>query len=54
VPVGAVIVIVPVATVQVGCVRLTVGAAGVAGWTFIKIFGEDAEVQPSELVTVYE
>jgi hypothetical protein len=54
VPVGAVIVIVPVATVQVGCIRLTVGAAGVAGWAFITIFDDDAEVQPSELVTVYE
>ena len=36
-PVGAVTVIVPVATAQVGCTVVAVGAAGVAGWVFIVI-----------------
>ena len=45
-PVGAVIVIVPVATVQVGCtVTLTVGVAGVAGCAFT-VTDAAAEVQP--------
>ena len=35
VPVGAVIVIVPVATLHVGCVKTSVGTEGVMGWGFI-------------------
>ena len=34
-PVGAVMLMVPVATVHVGCVRVIVGAAGVGGCAFI-------------------
>jgi hypothetical protein len=52
VPAGAVTVIVPVATVQVGCrVTLAVGAAGVAGWglTVTEVAGE---VHPPEFLAV--
>ena len=46
VPVGAVIIIVPVATEQVGCaVTDAVGAAGVEGWAFtVTLVAED--IQP--------
>ena len=42
---GAVTVIVPVATSQVGCTVVAVGAAGVAGWVLITI-GVAADSQP--------
>ena len=44
-PVGAVIVMVPVATKQVGCVKLKVGATGVAGCDPI-VPVVDVEIQP--------
>jgi hypothetical protein len=44
--------IVPVATVQVGCVIVTVAAAGGAGCAFMTTFAEEGEVHPAELVTV--
>ena len=55
-PVGAVTVIVPVDTEQVGCnVALAVGAAGVAGWALIVTL-VIADIQPAALlaVTLYE
>ncbi len=52
-PVGAVTVMVPVAVVQVGCITVAVGAAGVAGCASIVILVE-AEVQPSLFLTVTE
>ena len=49
---GAVTVIVPVATVHVGCnVALAVGAAGVAGWAFIVTLVPE-EIHPTEFFTV--
>ena len=48
---GAVTVIVPVATVQVGCVRATVGAAGVNGCALIVALVAK-EVHPAPLVVV--
>ncbi|WP_229676795.1 hypothetical protein [Pedobacter psychrotolerans] len=52
-PVGALIVMVPVAEVQVGCTAVAIGAAGVAGCALIVILVE-AEVQPSLFLTVTE
>lgn len=43
---------VPVATEQVGCVIVTVAAAGDVGWALITTFTEGAEIHPNELVTV--
>ncbi len=43
----------PVATAHVGCVIApTIGAVGVAGWAFITMLADDAEVHPAALVTV--
>jgi hypothetical protein len=43
----------PVTTVQAGCVMVpATGAVGVAGCAFIITSDDDAEVQPSGLVTV--
>ena len=50
-PVGAVIVIVPVAAVQVGCIRVTDGAAGDAGCALITTPADDTEVHPEVFVT---
>jgi hypothetical protein len=50
-PVGAVMVIVPVAVAHVVCVRETVGAAGVAGCTFI-VAVVPVEVQPAAFLAV--
>ena len=50
-PAGAVIVIVPVAAVQVGCVRVTDGAAGDAGCALITTPADDTEVHPEVFVT---
>jgi hypothetical protein len=52
VPVGAVMVIVPVDTAQVGCISVVVGAAGVAGWALITTLADANEVHPAALVTV--
>jgi hypothetical protein len=51
IPIGEVTVIVPVATVQVGCVTLTVGATGIAGCAFTtaEIAGD---VHSAEFLTV--
>ena len=46
-----VIFIVPVATVQVGCTVLTVGAVGVGGWAFTVTLVTD-EIQPSLFLAV--
>ena len=53
VPVGAVTVIVPVDTVQLGCVNVTVGAAGDSGSVLIVAL-VPAEMQPSEFLAVTE
>jgi hypothetical protein len=45
-PVGAVTVIVPVATVHVGCVTGAVGAGGVMGWA-LTVPVAAAEIQPT-------
>jgi hypothetical protein len=50
--VGAVTVIVPLVTEQVGCVSVTVGASGAVGTALIVALSEATEVQPPELVTV--
>lgn len=48
------IITLPVATVQVGAVIVPIaGAEGVAGWVFITMFADDADVQPAAVVTVY-
>jgi hypothetical protein len=49
--VGAVIVIVPVATEQVGWVNVTVGNAGVTGWALIVTF-VPADTHPEEFFAV--
>jgi hypothetical protein len=47
------IVTLPVDSLQVGCTIVpTDGADGVGGWVFITISADEAEVQPTELVTV--
>ena len=51
VPVGDDIVIVPVATAQVGCVTVAVGAAGVAGCAFTVTL-VTADTQPALLLAV--
>ena len=43
---------VAVATVHVGCITLTVGAAGAPGTGLITISADAGEVQPTLLVTV--
>lgn len=45
-------VIVPVETLQVGCVTLTVGVAGEAGCGFICTLPDAGEVHPPALVTL--
>ena len=51
-PVGAVTVTVPVATVHVGCnVALAFGAAGVAGWALIVTIVPE-EIHPAEFFAV--
>ena len=44
-------VIVQVATVQVGWISVTVGATGVAGWVFM-VTEVAAEIQPAAFFTV--
>ena len=44
-PVGLLTVMVPVATVQVGCVTVTVGVAGLVGAALI-VTGVEADTQP--------
>ena len=53
-PVGAVMVIVPVATMQVGWINMAVGATGVGGWASIVLLVPE-EIQPTAFfaVTVY-
>ena len=50
-PRGPVTAIVPVATAQVGCVVLTVGAAGAVGCELITILADAGEVHPEAFVT---
>ena len=52
VPVGAVTVIVPVATLQVGCVSVACGVAGLPGTASMIKLADTVEVHPSALVTV--
>ena len=52
VPVGAVTLMVPVATVQLGCCRLTVGAAGAV--VLLKTVVVARAVQPLAVVTITE
>ena len=53
VPVGAVTVMVPVATAQVGCrVALAVGGGGVIGCVLMTISADEADIHPAALVTV--
>jgi hypothetical protein len=49
--VGAVTVIVPLVTEQVGCVRVTLGAAGIPMTASITASTEATEVHPNEFVT---
>lgn len=51
-PVGAVILMVPVGVVQVGCVMVPVGAAGVLGAAFSTKGVEAGDVQPAAFCTV--
>lgn len=47
-------IIVPVGTLQVGCVIFPVaGAAGITGGVFTVAPADATEIQPDELVTVY-
>lgn len=50
--IGAVTVIVPVATVQVGCVTFTVGAAGGAGVLSTAVVAADIHVVPFFTLTL--
>ena len=53
-PVGAVMVMVPVATVHVGWIKVAVGAAGVAGWALIiSLVPEEIQLTAFFAVTVY-
>ena len=51
---GVLTVMVPVVCAHVvGCVGVTVGAAGVAGWGLITTLADAVEVHPVAFVTVY-
>jgi hypothetical protein len=50
-PNGEVMVIVPVAVAQVGCVTVAVGAAGVNGWAST-VFVVPSEIHPSAFFAV--
>ena len=50
-PIGAAILIIPVATVQVGCVTEAVGAAGITGGT-LTVTEVTGEIQPLLLFAV--